>query len=77
MAQLPVDDADDFCQWILREFEQDGKSVMMAPGDGFYVSPGGGKSEVRIAYVLRSEDLVDAVGVLAAALEAYPGSTRA
>jgi aspartate aminotransferase len=77
MAQLPVDDADDFCQWILREFEQDGKSVMMAPGDGFYVSPGGGKREVRIAYVLRSEDLVDAVGVLAAALEAYPGSKRA
>jgi hypothetical protein len=55
MAQLPVEDADDFCQWILREFELDGKSVMMAPGDGFYVSPGGGKREVRIAYVLRSE----------------------
>jgi len=77
MAQLPVDDAGDFCAWILREFEQDGKSVMMAPGDGFYESPGGGKREVRIAYVLRSEDLVDAVGVLGAALEAYPGSKRA
>ncbi|MHC4769146.1 MAG: pyridoxal phosphate-dependent aminotransferase [Planctomycetota bacterium] len=77
MAQLPVDDADDFCQWILRDFELDGKSVMMAPGGGFYVSPGGGQREVRIAYVLRSEDLVDAVRVLGAALEAYPGSKRA
>jgi aspartate aminotransferase len=77
MAQLPVDDADTFCQWILREFELDGKSVMMAPGDGFYVSPRGGKREVRIAYVLRSEDLVDAVRVLGAALDAYPNATRA
>jgi aspartate aminotransferase len=76
MAQLPVDDADDFCQWILREFELDGKSVMMAPGGGFYVSPGGGSREVRIAYVLRSEDLVEAVRVLAAALDAYPRTTR-
>jgi aspartate aminotransferase len=76
MAQRPVDDADDFCQWILREFELDGKSVMMAPGGGFYVSPGGGSREVRIAYVLRSEDLVEAVRVLAAALDAYPRTTR-
>ena len=60
----------------LRDFELDGRSVMMAPGDGFYVSPGGGKREVRIAYVLRSEDLIDAVRVLAAGLAAYPGTTR-
>ncbi|MHC4764517.1 MAG: pyridoxal phosphate-dependent aminotransferase [Planctomycetota bacterium] len=76
MAGLPVDDADEFCQWILRDFELDGKSLMLAPGDGFYVSPGGGKRQVRIAYVLRSEDLIEAVRVLEAALKAYPGSTR-
>jgi aspartate aminotransferase len=74
MAQLPVDDADDFCQWILRDFALDGKSVMMAPGAGFYVSPAGGKREVRIAYVLCCEDLVESVRVLGAALEAYAGT---
>jgi aspartate aminotransferase len=71
MVRLPVEDADDFCQWILRDFDLDGKSVMMAPGNGFYVSPGGGKREVRIAYVLRSEDLVEAVRVLGGALGEY------
>jgi len=76
MAGLPVDDADEFCQWILRDFELDGRSVMLAPGEGFYASPGGGKREVRIAYVLCSEDLVEAVRVLDHALSAYPGTTR-
>lgn len=76
MARLPVDDADDFCQWILRDFDLDGKSVMMAPGNGFYVSPGGGRQEVRIAYVLRSEDLVEAVRVLGVALDEYGGKKK-
>jgi aspartate aminotransferase len=75
MAELPVDDAGRFCQWLLESFDLDGRSVMMAPGDGFYVTPGAGTHEVRIAYVLRREDLLDAVRVLAAGLEAYPNRT--
>jgi aspartate aminotransferase len=73
MAALPVDDAGRFAQWMLERFELDGKTVMMAPGDGFYITPGSGTKEVRLAYVLRREDLVDAVRVLAAGLKAYPG----
>jgi aspartate aminotransferase len=75
MVELPVDSSDRFCQWILESFEHEGRSVMMAPGDGFYVTPERGTREVRIAYVLRSQDLVDACEVLQAALAAYPGST--
>ncbi len=73
MAELPVDDAESFCQWMLESFELDGQSVMMAPGEGFYLTPGAGIKQVRIAYVLRREDLLDAVRVLAAGLESYPG----
>ncbi|UCE03569.1 MAG: pyridoxal phosphate-dependent aminotransferase [Candidatus Latescibacterota bacterium] len=75
MAELPVDDAGRFCQWLLESFDLDGRSVMMAPGDGFYVTADAGRREVRIAYVLRREDLLDAVRVLAAGLEAYPNRT--
>ncbi len=71
MAELPVDDAESFCQWLLEHFELDGRSVMMAPGAGFYISPGAGTRQVRIAYVLRREDLLDAVRVLEAGLQAY------
>jgi len=76
MARLPIDDADKFCQWILESFSFDGKTVMIAPGQGFY-SPGTKiKNEVRIAYVLEKEELVDAIRILKEALEVYPGRTN-
>ena len=73
MVKLPVDDSDKFCRWILSDFEFEGKTVMMAPGSGFYSTPGKGKDEVRIAYVLNREELAKAVEVLRIALETYPG----
>ncbi|WP_462319208.1 pyridoxal phosphate-dependent aminotransferase [Marinilabilia sp.] len=73
MVKLPVDDSDKFCQWILSDFEFEGKTVMMAPGTGFYSTPGKGSNEVRIAYVLNREELASAIEVLRVALEAYPG----
>ncbi|MDO5571320.1 MAG: pyridoxal phosphate-dependent aminotransferase [Bacteroidales bacterium] len=73
VAKLPVDDADKFCAWCLSEFEYEGQTVMMAPASGFYTTPDLGKNEVRIAYVLKKEDLQKALFVLGKALEAYPG----
>ena len=73
MAKLPVDDAEKFCIWCLRDFQYEGATVMMAPGAGFYTEPGEGRQEVRIAYVLCKEDLAKALIVLQKALEAYPG----
>jgi aspartate aminotransferase len=73
VAKLPVDDAEDFCAWCLRDFNYEGETVMMAPAAGFYTTPGSGKNEVRIAYVLKKEDLTRALFVLQKALEAYPG----
>ncbi len=73
IAKLPVDDADKFCQWILRDFDHKGQTVMMAPASGFYSTPGLGKKEVRIAYVLKKEELKKAMETLEKALEAYPG----
>ena len=75
VAKLPVDDADKFCAWCLDKFEYEGQTVMLAPASGFYTTPGLGKDEVRIAYVLKKEDLAKALTVLAKALEAYPGRT--
>lgn len=75
MAKLPVDDAERFCAWCLSDFDYEGDTVMMAPGAGFYMTPGLGKDEVRIAYVLKKEDLLRALVVLRKALEAYPGRT--
>ncbi|MFI5179899.1 MAG: pyridoxal phosphate-dependent aminotransferase [Thermoanaerobaculia bacterium] len=71
VARLPIADSDDFAAWLLTDFQQSGKTVMVAPASGFYVTPGLGKDEVRIAYVLKDEDLHDAVQVLAAALPVY------
>lgn len=71
MVRLPVQDSDDFCRWMLEEFEHDGATVMMAPGSGFYATPGYGRDEVRIAYVLNEDDLAKAVDCLAAGLRAY------
>lgn len=73
VAKLPVDDADRFCEWCLNEFSYEGATIFMAPASGFYTTPGRGKNEVRIAYVLKKEDLAKALEVLAEALKAYPG----
>ena len=75
VAKLPVDDAERFCAWCLNEFEYEGQTVMMAPATGFYTTPGAGVDQVRIAYVLKKEDLEQALVVLRKALEAYPGRT--
>ena len=71
MVRLPVDDAEKFCEWCLTDFSYDGQTVMMAPGSGFYSTPGAGRDEVRMAYVLNREDLGKALVVLEKALEAY------
>ncbi len=71
IARLPVDDADKFCAWCLSDFEYEGQTVFMAPASGFYTTPGLGKNEVRIAYVLKKEDLQKAMVVLEKALEEY------
>jgi aspartate aminotransferase len=73
VVKLPVDDSDKFAQWLLEEFEFRGQTVMIAPASGFYSTPGLGKNEVRIAYVLKIEDLGKAIEVLAEALKVYPG----
>jgi len=75
VVHLPVDDADRFAKWILSDFEYNNQTVMMAPASGFYSTPGLGKQEVRIAYVLKKEDLELAMETLAEALKAYPGRT--
>ena len=72
IARLPVDDTDKFCEWLIREFSYEGQTVLLAPASGFYVTPGLGKQEVRIAYVIEKERIRAAMQVLAAALEAYP-----
>ena len=77
VARLPVDDAEKFCAWCLSEFNYEGETVMMAPAAGFYSTPGLGRNEVRMAYVLKKEDLQRALFVLSKALEAYPGRTEA
>jgi aspartate aminotransferase len=73
VARLPVEDAEDFCAWCLRDFNYEGETVMMAPAAGFYTTPELGRDEVRLAYVLKKEDLTRALFVLRKALEAYPG----
>ncbi len=75
VAKLPVDDADKFCAWCLSDFQWEGETVMMAPASGFYTTPGAGRDQVRLAYVLNKEDLARALVVLSKALEAYPGRT--
>jgi aspartate aminotransferase len=76
MAQLPIDDSDAFCQWILESFSHHNKTVMLAPATGFYGTPGLGKNEVRLAYVLNQSDLNEAMDCLEAALRQYPGRTE-
>jgi aspartate aminotransferase len=76
MARLPVDDADAFCSWCLSDFEYEGQTVFMAPASGFYTNPELGKNEVRIAYVLKKEELQKAMMVLEKALEEYNNKVR-
>jgi aspartate aminotransferase len=73
VVKLPVKDADKFAQWLLEEFEYKNQTVMVAPASGFYSTPGSGRDEVRIAYVLKIDDLKNAMKVLEEALKVYPG----
>ena len=75
VVELPVDNADKFAQWLLEEFSYEGQTVMVAPAEGFYATPGMGVNQVRIAYVLKEEDLVAAMKCLEVALKQYPGRT--
>ena len=75
VVSLPVDDADKFCRWCLSDFSYEGATLFMAPASGFYTTPGRGHNEVRMAYVLKKEDLGRALKVLEKALQSYPGYT--
>lgn len=77
MASLPIDDSDTFCQWLLESFSWNGQTVMLAPATGFYGTPGLGKKEVRLAYVLNLDAINAAMDCLEKALEQYPGRTHA
>ena len=76
MAKLPIDDSDVFCQWLLESFSYQNNTVMLAPATGFYGTPGLGKQEVRIAYVLNLHDLKEAMDCLEQALKVYPGRLK-
>ncbi|MFA6641571.1 MAG: pyridoxal phosphate-dependent aminotransferase, partial [Thermovirgaceae bacterium] len=73
MAKLPVDNAEKFIIWMLNEFSDDGETVMAAPAEGFYATPGLGGQEIRMAYVLKEKDLKRAVELLAKGISQYPG----
>lgn len=74
MASLPVDSAERFAQWLLSTFEKDGKTVMLAPAEGFYATHGMGLNQVRLAYVLQKSELKESVEIIRAALATYPGT---
>lgn len=76
VAKLPIDDSDKFCQWLLEDFNFENQTVMLAPASGFYSTPGMGKDEVRISYVLKVDDLNSSIKVLDEALKVYPGRTN-
>ena len=76
IAKLPIDDADIFCQWLLESFSYKGNTVMLAPATGFYSTPGLGRQEVRLAYVLNTDAINEAMDCLEKALEIYPGKTH-
>jgi aspartate aminotransferase len=73
VAKLPVDDSDKFSQWLLEDFNFENQTVMVAPASGFYSTPGLGKDEIRISYVLNTTDLKNSMMVLNEALKVYPG----
>lgn len=76
VAKLPIDDADKFCQWLLESFNYQNETVMLAPATGFYSTPGQGKNEIRISYVLNAESLTKSMKCLEEALKVYPGKTN-
>lgn len=76
VVELPIDDDEKFCSWILTDFDYQGETVMFAPGSGFYVTPGAGKKQIRIAYVVNKEKLKRAMKCLSEALKIYPGRTN-
>lgn len=76
MAELPIDDDEKFCSWLLTDFSFESETVMLSPGSGFYISEGMGKNQVRIAYVLNGDKLKKAMHCLTKALEVYPGRTK-
>jgi aspartate aminotransferase len=76
LARLPVDDADKFCAWLLSDFEYQNETIFLAPASGFYTTPGHGRDEVRLAYVLKKKDLGKSLKILEEALKVYPGRTR-
>jgi aspartate aminotransferase len=76
LAGLPIDDGERFASWLLSDFQLEGETLMISPGDGFYFTPGLGKQEVRFAYVLQEPDLTRAMTILREALRVYPGSKR-
>lgn len=76
MARLPINDSDVFCQWLLEKFSYNNETVMLAPATGFYSTPGLGKNEVRLAYVLNVDAINKAMDCLEKALEEYPGRTQ-
>ncbi len=73
IAKLPVDDADKFCTWLLEDFQYNNETVMLAPANGFYATPGLGKDEVRIAFVLNTDSMKRSMEILEEALQIYPG----
>lgn len=73
VAELPIDNADKFAQWLLEDFSYEGHTVMVAPATGFYSTPGLGLKQVRIAYVLNKEELIKATDIIKEALKVYPG----
>ena len=77
MAALPVDDADKFQQWLLEEFDDKGDTVMFAPGAPMYATPGKGKNEIRIAYVLKQDKLERAMDLLALGIKKYNETHKA
>lgn len=77
IAELPIENADDFAQWLLEKFDLNGKTIMVAPAAGFYSTPGVGLNQVRIAYVLKKEDLINAAAILKAALKQYNETIQA
>jgi len=76
IARLPIDDSDKFCQWLLEEFSFENQTLMLAPATGFYATEGRGKDEVRLAYVLNTNDLARSMEILKVALQQYPGRTN-
>lgn len=76
IAELPIDDANKFAQWLLQDFDLNGETVMLAPAAGFYASPGMGINQVRIAYVLNNDSLESAINIISEALKVYPGRIK-